>query len=306
MNLPRHYFSRRPAFSLIELLVVIGVIALLVAILVPALRGARAGTRKTVCQANLRNLLVAVHTYANDFGDAVVPSYTMRGTTGGAINPLEGWGPILHQGAYARGNRRLEKNPFTCPDTADVYGLARAQTGSDPENPLGYMDWPVVLTLSAAFPRTIPPRGFNEIIRVAYWINAENPIGTPRPFVQGRHFTGSVGYGPDAEGKILEPNRLSQFREPTRLIALADGLYAGNQEKVRVGDRDSRIGYRHELTSKPACNVAFADGHTGTILSENFPRKFVVGMSLEELRNENLGAGPTTYANPTRDLELGD
>ncbi|MGE3180718.1 MAG: prepilin-type N-terminal cleavage/methylation domain-containing protein [Phycisphaerae bacterium] len=294
------------AFTLIELLVVIGIIALLVAILVPALGGARRGARTTVCQANLRGVMLGMHTYSNDYADAVVPSYTIKGTTGGALHPLEGWGPILHQGAYVHGNRRLDSNPYTCPDTLDRFGLPTAQTGSDPDNPKGYMDWPTVLTLSAAYPRTIPPRGFNEIIRVGYWINAENPIGTPRAFVQGRHFTGSVGFGPDADGKFLEANRLSQFREPSRLIALADGLYAGNQEKVRVGDRDSRIGYRHLINNEPAVNIALADGHCEKLASDDFPRKYVVGMDLEELRNENLGAGPTTYAHPARDLELGD
>jgi len=58
--------SRR-AFTLVELLVVIGIIALLVAILLPALTAAREMARRTACASNLRQLALAVHLYAADF-----------------------------------------------------------------------------------------------------------------------------------------------------------------------------------------------------------------------------------------------
>lgn len=63
------------AFSLIELLVVIGVIALLISILLPALRGAREAGWDTVCQSNLSQFGKAANTYANDWKDQLWPQF---------------------------------------------------------------------------------------------------------------------------------------------------------------------------------------------------------------------------------------
>ena len=63
-RLPRP--SRRSnAFTLVELLVVIGIIALLVSILLPTLNRARESARRTKCLANLRNIGQLVTMYAN-------------------------------------------------------------------------------------------------------------------------------------------------------------------------------------------------------------------------------------------------
>src|SRR5438093_1501853 len=54
------------AFTLIELLVVIAIIAILVALLLPALVSAREAGRKASCLSNLRQIGIAIHTYAMD------------------------------------------------------------------------------------------------------------------------------------------------------------------------------------------------------------------------------------------------
>jgi prepilin-type N-terminal cleavage/methylation domain-containing protein/prepilin-type processing-associated H-X9-DG protein len=62
---------RRSGFTLIELLVVISIIALLIGLLLPALTAAREAARKTGCLSNLRQLGIAVVSYATDHGDYV-------------------------------------------------------------------------------------------------------------------------------------------------------------------------------------------------------------------------------------------
>jgi prepilin-type N-terminal cleavage/methylation domain-containing protein len=67
----------RAAFTLVELLVVIGIIAVLISILLPALNRARAAGQSSVCLSNLRQVGVAFRMYANDHNDWF-PAYMGR------------------------------------------------------------------------------------------------------------------------------------------------------------------------------------------------------------------------------------
>jgi len=61
-------------FTLVELLVVISIIALLVAILLPALSKAREQGKAVVCQSNLRQLYIGAFMWSDDHDDWVLPA----------------------------------------------------------------------------------------------------------------------------------------------------------------------------------------------------------------------------------------
>ncbi|MFG0247452.1 MAG: prepilin-type N-terminal cleavage/methylation domain-containing protein [Phycisphaeraceae bacterium JB051] len=94
----------RKAFTLIELLVVISIVSLLIAVLLPALAGARKAARNTLCCSQLRQNGLASVAYSQDNAGIMMQWDKFSGT--------KHWADYLYNGKYMIGN----KNIFNCPD----------------------------------------------------------------------------------------------------------------------------------------------------------------------------------------------
>ena len=116
--------KRSSAFTLIELLVVIAIIAILAAMLLPALSKAKAKAQMTSCLNNARQLGFATHLYMGDFADCY--PYGKEIKNGG---PPAGWADptAWHMAllAYLGAKTNSGTKTFACPaeQVADTFPL---------------------------------------------------------------------------------------------------------------------------------------------------------------------------------------
>jgi len=92
----------RGGFTIIELLVVVSIIAILAALLLPAINMARSAARKIQCANNIRQVGLAINAYADDW-EGIYPPARQRLPGGTQVHWFELTAPYLEVGAGGTG-----------------------------------------------------------------------------------------------------------------------------------------------------------------------------------------------------------
>lgn len=230
--------QQRRGFTLLELLVVVAIIATLVGILLPSLKGAREQAKRVVCQSNLKHIATGIWNYWTD-NDGRVPYVESPLTNGGLVpgfgnpdytddqvNPFDKqrWPLSLPNVLFAEHLGRNERI-FVCP--AAVAGWPRS---------------------SSPFRMTYRPAAANQ------------PNGIVSP--PGSYFRESFGILDGRRLKFFQANytgnpiRDSQMYAYTRTTFLRDFVKVGANRVVgphaggiNVLDRNLKVEYRNARTT---------------------------------------------------------
>ena len=257
-----------PAFTLIELLVVIAIIALLVSILLPALRKSREQGRLAVCMSNMRQIKVAALMYVGN-NQGAYPR-TMETESTGQPTTVSWWAIDNYQTAieaYIRVDR----------GGVDRQGLGRRRNNIwfDPADPDAQIDamWGSFSDngLITGVPRSetnirSPAETVYSTLRHGRWSDIVGvPIPTPLPLQsEGDPFWSSeffdMCFDPWAEGVAeSHPYHWAQGRAlpPASLIPAAP--HTGAWDQQIEGQGTLIRGHAPRYDSRPP--FAFCDGH---------------------------------------------
>jgi prepilin-type N-terminal cleavage/methylation domain-containing protein/prepilin-type processing-associated H-X9-DG protein len=306
--------NRRTArgFTLVELLVVIGIIALLISILLPTLNGARQAAVTVQCSSNMRQAAMGMLAYIEAHKGRIPPnrSFYNPGSSGGFnndcwpegfywSNALAFYGYVKSPSSKVDGQKWVNDwgrrgTIFMCPTTEDgdpasfpavqhARSAGHFQASSYPTRFPGSPLWFAVLT-SYSLPNTY----WGTTVGLS-WDNNHPGPNTGRPAGMGA-YTSSSDYWTSPENQ----RTMSKIRRTSNMVLLVEstqinldwwnpGGYLEPYPRLLAGrhGRPTNNG-RDGLT-----NLAFFDGHVETVSTELISRLDPAGgRGLEQLRGQ--------------------
>lgn len=248
--------SKPKGFTLVELLVVIGIIALLIGILLPALNQAQEQARTVKCLANLRSIGQAMASYQAEQRGCIVPAMYC-----GPSYQKDNWAIILSQYGYlpVPGTANVtdgpvEGTPFYCPSGADLVNRADGPSGAFNNNPLSFTDvngasaWRVWSTFTSSWYDT-----WYGVNGVAYQANNAGSLPGQLPGAGLNDLQEPLNY---PRGDDIHPVRIAGIKNTTSVVFLFDGIF------MNLITRPFRVNARHNRSK--FTNVLFLDGHAAT------------------------------------------